>query len=724
MMKRITEIFRGFTRAEERFSNSPILNAVRHGLTLLIPMVLIGSMALVVISFPVPAYQEFMVKQFGNGWKNTFVFVRDGTINILSLLMVVCISYCLVMEDGEKNGYPANPIIASCVSLCSFVVIFGITKSDFSISNYGVVGAFIAILVSVTSSLLFLKLSKIKALRIRAFTDGDAAVFNSALASIIPAAITILVYAVINQALSALFGISDIQTFISSFFSGVIKSISSPFLSAIFFILMIHIFWFFGIHGNNVLEPVAQSVFVPALTLNQQLISAGKAPTQIFTKTFFDTFVLMGGCGTTLCLILAIIIMDKNKNQRGIAKLSVIPSIFNINEMIIFGIPIVLNPIYIIPFLLVPVILTITSFAAMSLGLVPYTINPVEWTTPVFLSGYASTGSIAGCFLQLFNLTLGTACYMPFVKLAQSVSDSQVKNNINRLCSHFKNSEENGSFAGLLKRQDDLGSISRFLVADLKNDMQGGRISLFYQPQVDYEGNVYGVEALLRWNHRAYGYIYPPLIIELAEESQMIDELGGWIFETACHDLKKLNRLGLKDMSISVNVSAVQLENPYFVETLRDIIGQYDISPHRLKIEITEQIALASSQKVMKQLMGIKDLGIKLEMDDFGMGHSSLMYLKEYNFDTIKLDGSLVREICTNGNCRNIISSIVFLSKSMNYSVLAEYVERDDQRSILHSLGCDCYQGYLFSKALPFDELIQYIGGNHPNQADDLARLQ
>lgn len=672
-------------------------------------MIFIGSFALIFISLPIPAYQSFMKSVFGTAWENIFLFLRDGTFNILSLLMVVTISYSYVIEKGETDKRTVNPVIASSVSLCSFVATFGISKKGFSIANYGVEGACIAIVVAITSSLLFIKLSSVKMLQIKAFTDGDSATFSSALASIFPAAITISVYAVLNQGLSALFGINDLQTFLSGFISGIITKIHSPLVGAILFILLIHILWFLGVHGNNVLEPVAQSIFVPALALNQQLIKAGHAPTQIFTKTFFDTFVLMGGCGAGLCLVTAIFVAGRNKNQHRIAKLSIIPLIFNMNELVIFGIPIVLNPIYIIPFLFVPFILTLTSFSAIHLGIVPYTRNPVEWTTPIFLSGYVSTGSIRGCLLQLFNLLLGTACYIPFVKLSQTVSNYQMKNNLSKLYTQFKKVEESGAPSDLLGRHDEIGNIARALASDLKNDLQTNNISLFYQPQVDYNGSIFGAEALLRWSHSAYGPIYPPLVIALASEANFIDKLGCWIFNRACSDLKHLQTLGLKNFTVSVNVSAVQLENPAFVMSLTEIIHKNQIDPGFLKIEITEQIALASSPKVKKQLMAVKELGIKLEMDDFGMGHSSLMYLKEYDFDTIKLDGSLVREVCQNSTCQNIISSIVYLSKSMGYAVLAEYVETEEQRNILHTLGCDRCQGYLFNKALTVRDLFEYI---------------
>ena len=109
-------------------------------------------------------------------------------------------------------------------------------------------------------------------------------------------------------------------------------------------------------------------------------------------------------------------------------------------------------------------------------------------------------------------------------------------------------------------------------------------------------------------------------------------------------------------------------------------------------------------------------MGLKIAMDDFGMGHSSLIYLKEYNFDIVKLDGSLIREIVTNSHCCDIISSIVYLSESMRFSTVAEYVETLEQRNMLLKLGCRCYQGYLYSPALPFDKLIEYLKAHSPSE--------
>jgi EAL domain-containing protein (putative c-di-GMP-specific phosphodiesterase class I) len=252
--------------------------------------------------------------------------------------------------------------------------------------------------------------------------------------------------------------------------------------------------------------------------------------------------------------------------------------------------------------------------------------------------------------------------------------------------------------------------MSRFLSTDLDQDLKDERVSLFYQPQVDYKGAVFGAEALLRWKPRSVsGYLYPPLVTALAEESKLIDRLGYSIFDTVCGDLKRLYLLGHTAMTLSVNISSLQLENDSFAKNIAKIVERHGIDPKNLKIEITEQLALSSGKRIIDQIKAINDLGFKLEMDDFGMGHSSLMYLKEYDFDTIKLDGSLVRDLRSNESCSNIISSIVALGTSLNYSVIAEYVESEELRMMLHGLGCDKYQGYLYSAAIPFDKLAEYL---------------
>ncbi|WP_304508173.1 EAL domain-containing protein [Anaerotignum sp.] len=707
-MPSFTGFFEFLSRLNDKIISKPLLRAVRNGFTFMMPFVLLGSFALVIMSLPIQSYQQFMLNMFGTNWKNVFEYIRDGTYNSFSLIAVISISYSYAQEMNDYRDY-VSPIIAAMTSLASFTALYGITKPEFLIVNFGVFGVFSALMVAILSSILFREFSSVKRFKIRLGTDGANPGFNLALSLFLPSGITIAIFACTNKIFSYFFDITDLQIFISGKLSILFMNIHSDFFRGVLFILLTHVLWLLGIHGSNMLEPVAQGIFVPVLDNNLELMNLGIYPSEIFSKTFCDTFVLMGGCGTMLCLVLAILLVGKNKSQQQLSKFSLIPVLFNINELMVFGIPIVFNPIFVIPFLGVPLFMMIFSLFIIKIGLVPLAIYHVEWTTPVFLSGYISTGSIRGSLLQLFNLCVGTICYVPFVKLWEKAYQSQRDGNLKKVLDAFKISEDRGVMSSLLSRYDDVGSIARALEADLEDDLRNNKLNLYYQPIVDCQGNVVCMEALLRWKHNSYGFIYPPLMIALAEEAIIMTKLGDWIIDTACRDLDTLKKKGFRNIYVCVNISTSQLEDKGFVDVLRKALKQYHLAPGELEIEITERLALEVNRKIKGLLDAFNVLGIKLSMDDFGMGHSSLMYLKEYNFDTVKLDGSLVKEILNNKNCQNIVSSIISLGQTLNYTVLAEYVETKEQMDLLRDLGCELFQGYLFNKAIPLDEAMEYI---------------
>ncbi len=709
---KLTSTFRKYLIYLNDFAaKKPVLYAIQNGFTYMIPLVLLGSMALVFLSLPIEAYQNFMLRLFGEGWKNAFSYVQDGTSNVFSIVLVIVISYSYTQELNSRQDF-MTPIMASITALGSYVALLGINKAGFSISYFGVIGVFNALVVSLVSTTLFRKLSSIRVFRIRALFNGANPNFSNVVSLFIPASLTIVIFAGINEALSCFVGIESIQGAIASSLNSVFTHIGSAFWQGIVFMLLVHVYWFLGIHGSNMLEAVAQNIFVPALQTNQELVSLGIAPTEIFTKTFFDTFVFMGGCGSALCLLLAMLIVGRNKSHVGLAKMSLVPVLFNVNELIVFGVPIVLNPIYLIPFISVPLMLTGVSFFFVQVGFVPYTINMVEWTTPVLLSGYIATGSVWGSCLQLLNLALGTICYIPFVRLSVKSYEARKDLNLKKICDAFRALEECGVTSSLMSRSDSVGGIARSLSLDFEYDLRRKAFDLHYQPIVNDMGRVVSIEALLRWNHESYGLISPPLVIALAEEAGLIDRLGNLIFERVCEDLQKMKEVGIHDVTASVNVSVIQLESENFMSHLGEIITERGICFTDIEIEITERLSLSRSLKIARQMEKMNKQGVKLAMDDFGAGHSSLIYLKEYNFHTIKLDGSLVREIIGSSNCRDIISSVISLGKTLNCRVVAEFVEEEEQRMLLREFGCEFYQGYLFSKALPIEEILEYIQEN------------
>lgn len=687
----------------ENVEDNKILYSIKQGMILAIPAIMTGSTALVILNLPIKAYQEYLSGLFNGEVTNILNFINDSTLGIISLIILLTISYSYGKIYGSKYT-----VLVPIVAMCSFLVFSHGNELNSYIEIFKTKWLFTSIIVSMTSSVLFVKLTESFVTSVKFHTEGADADFNMVVSAIVPFIIVVFLFSIFRVIMISLIGSSNFQDIFYNLFSNVFNKMGTNLMSALLFIFLMHFMWFFGIHGSNVLDTVAKNLFENSMAININLVNNNQLPTEIFTKTFFDTMVLLGGCGSLLCLVIAIFLSEKRINVRKLAKIASIPALFNINEMLVFGIPIVFNYIMFVPFVITPIILTITSYVAMSTGIVPCTVSAVEWTSPIFLSGYMSTGSIRGSLLQVFNLCVGVMIYIPFIKMSQNRYTYMFKNNIENLTNLLKRYELTGEQPNLLNHNGKIGSISKMLASDLKFAMKRGEIELFYQPQVNYNGNVVGAEGLLRWKHSIGGFIYPPLVIILAKEEGFLDELGEYIINKACIDLKKSEKLLRNPVKFSVNISPDQLDDPKLPEQIKNIISSNDINPNMLGIEITEQIALSGSQIIIERINAIHNLGIKLIMDDFGMGHSSLIYLQNNNFDIVKLDGSLVKEILTNKRSSEIIMTIVNLSKNLDFDIVVEYVENIDQRDKLYGLECEIYQGYYYSKAIPFEEFVEY----------------
>jgi diguanylate cyclase (GGDEF)-like protein/PAS domain S-box-containing protein len=261
--------------------------------------------------------------------------------------------------------------------------------------------------------------------------------------------------------------------------------------------------------------------------------------------------------------------------------------------------------------------------------------------------------------------------------------------------------------------QQELEQRAKFESA-LRQAINNGQLKLFYQPQVDDKKQMIGVEALIRWYHPELGLIQPIQFIPLAEETDIILLIGRWVLETACAQLKAWRNLPLaRNLSIAVNVSAKQFYQPDFVDEVRTIMSQYAIEPKQLKLELTESMVLKEIDAAIAKMLELKAIGIVLAMDDFGTGYSSLSYLKDLPFDQIKIDKSFMENILENNNDAYIIHSVITLGKLMEIAVIAEGVEDSEQDELLKSLGCTVFQGYLFGKPLPIEELENQLLTRH-----------
>ena len=693
---------RKFTSVFERIDDWSVTQAVRGGLVIAIPMLMVGSFALILRTLPIDCYQDFLLTRLGDYIADFLSLVHDATFGILSLFMTVSISV------SYARTFSREPVVsygAPIAALASFAILSGGFAPLPAQGVFGVRGMFTALLCSTFATAVFVKAERLLSRRKKTYSDGADNFFNIAVAIILPLSLVAGGAAVIDAMLVNLFQVSGFHELFVNFASAIFKHAGLSFLSGLLFVFLSSLLWFFVIHGSNVLEGAMNSLFTPQLEANMLSMSEGLKPSIILTKPFFDVFVLIGGCGTALALLISIILFSHRSSNRNLAKMSAFPMLFNINEIMVFGFPIVLNPLMFIPFILTPAVCYVTAYLAMYWGLVPVTISEVEWTTPALIGGYAATGSLRGSLLQLVNICLGIAIYRPFVRMYDAEKSRHSSRRLSDLVKLLQEHEHSMEPVRLTSLEDEKGAVAKMLAEDLEEAIRNRQFEIFYQPQYDNMRRCSGTEALLRWQHPAFGRIYPPLVIKLADEKGMLLELEKGIVEKVVSDLHEVKaRLG-EDVPVSVNVSGATIQLPQFEDFLKTLLRDGSVRPGELHLEITEQMALDASKATDDRLSRISAMGFPMEIDDFSMGNTSIKYLQGGQFETVKLDGEIVRNMLHNQRSLEIVASIVALSHSLHFKVIAEFVENEKIRRTLEDIGCTNYQGYLFSPAVPLREL-------------------
>jgi EAL domain-containing protein (putative c-di-GMP-specific phosphodiesterase class I) len=233
---------------------------------------------------------------------------------------------------------------------------------------------------------------------------------------------------------------------------------------------------------------------------------------------------------------------------------------------------------------------------------------------------------------------------------------------------------------------------------------------LHFQPKVDIATwSVVGVEALLRWHHPERGWLLPDEFIPIAEDTGLIVPLGEWVIREACAQLKRWQGTVLDDISIAVNVSSQQISGSNIRDVVLDAISEAEIRPQRLELEITESLMMSDVPDTIAVLKLFKDAGIRLSVDDFGTGYSCLAYLKKFPLNSLKIDRSFVQGLHENRDDAAICASILAMANELGLKVIAEGVEVEAQLEFLRQHGCDEFQGFLYSKALPEDQLVDLL---------------
>lgn len=688
-------------RVYEKMEQSSILQCIRNSLVMLIPIVLIGSFATVLQYLPLAAYQEF-ITSFGNGILVTaFEHIYCATSGMVSVYVTIsmAMSYSQLRDNHtDKDSFGMIFTSVACFALWSGVAGGG----EFRIENFGTTGMFTAIICGLGAAALYAAIRKRIDYRRRSFADGADETFQKMLYSCFPMLCVLSVFLVFYVVMKELLHFTSFTEMFSAMTHGIFSHMGRSLASTVLYEVILNLLWFFGIHGGDVLEYTTQNLFNFAVGVNEKIVA-----TDIYNGAFLNVFVAMGGCGTIWCLLLAILFFSKRRNNRKLAKLAMIPSVFNISELIIFGLPVVFNPVFLLPFILTPVAMVLTSAFAMSTGLVPPPTHMISWTTPVIWGGYMATESVAGAVLQVVNLAIGTLIYAPFVKLYDSMRMHDSERKMKRLVDILVQSESENKQIELLALSGDCGIMAKTLSEELQHNMEQGLPMMYYQLQYSKEDKCIGAEALLRWIHPVYGLVYPPLVIKLAGEAGRLLELEKAVFKAVIKDGERLFEILPKDAKISVNVTGETIQLDAFSEFLEKMQKTYPEYCSQIVLEVTEQAALKLDEALIAKLMKLRELGYELAIDDFSMGSTSIKYLQTNIFSLIKLDGAISRSVVENTRSREIIASITRLAKEMEIDVIAEYVEDEKQRAILEEIDCNWYQGKLYGLALPLDELSE-----------------
>ncbi len=289
-------------------------------------------------------------------------------------------------------------------------------------------------------------------------------------------------------------------------------------------------------------------------------------------------------------------------------------------------------------------------------------------------------------------------------------------NDIDTLLKHADNAMYKAKQAGknnfqfYTKELNDLLMERLELEYHLRLAIRNQEFELYYQPkQCLHSGRLTGIEALIRWKSPTHGLVSPARFIPIAEESILIEHIGEWVLNEACRQSVLIREQTGISLPVSVNISPRQFYNPQLPELIEQVLMAYQIEPHLLELEITEGTLISQPLKFSTVLDKLKALGLRLSIDDFGTGYSSMGYLKSFPVDHLKIDQSFVRNLEMDTADQAILRAIVALGKNLGLKVIAEGVETTSQRNFLAAIGCDEMQGYLLSRPIPYDTLIEFI---------------
>lgn len=393
-----------------KLSSNKFLVAIRDGITLTMPLIIIGSLFMVIASFPVPGWETWLgdVGVSGYLWKGV-----DSSFGLIGLVASFGIAHSLTKQYGVDG------VSSGIISLSTFITVTPFLSSDagagMPTGYMAAKGLFVAIILGLINGYVYQWFIN-KNIQIKLPDTVPSAVAKS-FSAIIPGAVLITFWLIIFGLLDT-FSLPNIHDIAQVVLGKPLGLLGSNIFGTIIVVALNSLFWFIGIHGGNVINSVMQPIWIANLDANREAYQAGQSLPHIFTVAFMDNFVYIGGGGATIGLVLVMGYLTRkkktSKQTKVLAPITVVPGLFNINEPTMFGLPVVLNVMLLVPFILAPIVNVVVAYSAMITGLVPSTRTVATWTMPPIISGFLTTGSLMGSVLQIVLIVLDILLYLPF----------------------------------------------------------------------------------------------------------------------------------------------------------------------------------------------------------------------------------------------------------------------------------------------------------------------
>ncbi len=667
------------------------MRAIREGLLWLVPCLLVSAAFLVLSALAQLAGLPPWVAQVLSG-------LHAEISSILPLLVAASIGYMLSI----RHRLPRLPVAFLCFAYVEIAA--------FLLRDYPRAAATLVLFIAIASPLVNVPLmARLHRQRWTRIAHGDFVSENvqDAMNLVIPGVITATLL------VAVLMGLQQVPALTQAELPLAVAAPETPYRSGVLITALNSALWFFGIHGYHALQPFFQ-VLDQAVLSNAADLAAGQAPRHALSSGLLGAFVFIGGSGATLSLALATLLFCQGRGLRLLALASLPISLLNVNEILLFGLPIILNLRLFIPFLAVPVLNLVIALAAVRAGWVAAASVELPLNAPVLFNAYVSTGGdVAAIVLQVLLVGLGTLVYAPYIRAIDRTGQNDAPIHLRALDTTFTRLPEEAS----LFAHDPVVHAHRVQALRETTLAHIRRISeyefhLEFQPQVSrLSGLCTGCEALLRARD-PQGHVQPPgSFLRWLGEAGLMREVDLWVASAAVRQHQHWRGQGFA-LPISVNVTGGTLTSPAHCTRLVQILAQ---ARGQVGVEITEEALVGDVPTIRQAIERLHAVGAKVAIDDFGTGCSSMSYLHQFDVDAIKIDRSFVvaRE---HAKGALVMDGLLRFCEALHLAIVVEGVETEAQYQALDSPSELMVQGWYFCRAMP-GELVPGFAQERARQA-------